>query len=598
MKLRLLLAALWLGLSPAAAQQFPTVPDSSVIGRIGMGGQAGPSRAVPFTALAGPLLGVRNINTTAPLAGGGPLSADLTLSINNLFIQSGNIALGNNFSALVGTTNNVFISNANALTSGDQNVVIGTGGTGGSLTVDTGNTLIGYQVAPSLHNGSLPNNFNTAIGNQAMQLCTGCGSSVAVGRAAMNHEANGAFITAVGHASLLGGTGNQQVTAIGDVAGGTAVAGAAIPGGYPNTGVNVFGLNGDTNVECIGGSCGKSSTDARFSAFAIGSYSRIPKNDNSFWLGNGMATGGTSAKFWDGTQSTTVNSNTGVTLTCAQLLSGLINRTGSASAGFTDTTPTAQQIVQCTSGAPGNGSETTIGRRFTYFNNATTQTATLAGGTGVTVSGAASATISNNGAVTWLIQITNSTLGSEAVTISTTPDPFNAGNLSAGTLPAGRMPALTGDCTTSAGAVATTCTKTNNVSFGNYATLSAGQLTNSLSGDVAINSTSTFKDGPSVAQGTTGTWWASGTITIIDPTNVNGRIFCKLWDGTTVIASSAMLSAGSATAYATMSLSGFLASPAGNIKISCENLSNTTSSIAFNQTGTSKDSTVSVFRIN
>jgi hypothetical protein len=44
-------------------------------------------------------------------------------------------------------------------------------------------------------------------------------------------------------------------------------------------------------------------------------------------------------------------------------------------------------------------------------------------------------------------------------------DATNASNISSGALPAGRMPALTGDCTTSAGAVATTCLKTNGTSF-------------------------------------------------------------------------------------------------------------------------------------
>lgn len=41
----------------------------------------------------------------------------------------------------------------------------------------------------------------------------------------------------------------------------------------------------------------------------------------------------------------------------------------------------------------------------------------------------------------------------------------SASDLSAGTLLAGRMPALTGDCTTSVGAVALTCTKINGTAF-------------------------------------------------------------------------------------------------------------------------------------
>jgi hypothetical protein len=47
---RLILAlALISGITPAVAQQFPTVPGHSIIGRLGVSGDSGPSQAIPFT---------------------------------------------------------------------------------------------------------------------------------------------------------------------------------------------------------------------------------------------------------------------------------------------------------------------------------------------------------------------------------------------------------------------------------------------------------------------------------------------------------------------------------------------------------------------
>lgn len=124
-----------------------------------------------------------------------------------------------------------------------------------------------------------------------------------------------------------------------------------------------------------------------------------------------------------------------------------------------------------------------------------------------------------------------------------------------------------------------------------------GPLTNSLGANVTLNSTTTYFDGPSVAQGTVGTWFASGTVSVLDTAASGGAGFaCKLWDGTTVIDSGYTVTA-TLNDTITMSLSGWLTNPAGNIKISCKDLSSTSGSIVFNSSGNSKDSTVSVYRI-
>lgn len=120
-------------------------------------------------------------------------------------------------------------------------------------------------------------------------------------------------------------------------------------------------------------------------------------------------------------------------------------------------------------------------------------------------------------------------------------------------------------------------------------------LTNSLSGDVSLSNVSNYFDGPSVAQGTSGTWLASGTVTLLD-TSGAASFTCKLWDGTTVIASARSLSATTGQGIS-VSLSGVLASPAGNIRISCSDPSSTSGLIKFNSSGNSKDSTITVVRI-
>ena len=139
---------------------------------------------------------------------------------------------------------------------------------------------------------------------------------------------------------------------------------------------------------------------------------------------------------------------------------------------------------------------------------------------------------------------------------------------------------------------------------GNYPnpTLSMSPITNSLSADVALNNTALYFDGPSVAQGSVGTWFVSGTVSLTQASPVNNSQFeVKLWDGTTVIASALAIPAGTGAAgtslWISVSLSGYIAAPAGNLRISVRDIVNTTGAIKYNGTGTGKDSTITALRI-
>lgn len=120
-------------------------------------------------------------------------------------------------------------------------------------------------------------------------------------------------------------------------------------------------------------------------------------------------------------------------------------------------------------------------------------------------------------------------------------------------------------------------------------------ITASLSADVDLNNTGNYFLGPSVAQGTAGTWYVQGTVTMKDTAGA-AVFYVKLWDGTTVIASGAIQS-GAAGANTSLSLSGYLATPAGDLRISVRDITNAAGKILFNETGNSKDSTITAIRI-
>lgn len=120
-------------------------------------------------------------------------------------------------------------------------------------------------------------------------------------------------------------------------------------------------------------------------------------------------------------------------------------------------------------------------------------------------------------------------------------------------------------------------------------------VTNTLGSNTVLNSTSTFFDGPSCGQGTSGTWLAVGQVTITDTAGAASFVV-KLWDGTTVIAA-VLVDTSAASKYATVAVSGVLATPAANIKISVKDITSTSGKITFNDAGSSKDSTLTVTRI-
>ncbi len=123
-------------------------------------------------------------------------------------------------------------------------------------------------------------------------------------------------------------------------------------------------------------------------------------------------------------------------------------------------------------------------------------------------------------------------------------------------------------------------------------------ITNSLAGDVSMVTAGTYYDGPTVAQGSIGTWFVSGTITIYDSTGTPPSVVAKLWDGTTVIASAHIQLYISSGPTFSISLSGYISNPSGNLRISASPFG---ASIQYyikaNSSGNAKDSTITAFRI-
>ena len=117
----------------------------------------------------------------------------------------------------------------------------------------------------------------------------------------------------------------------------------------------------------------------------------------------------------------------------------------------------------------------------------------------------------------------------------------------------------------------------------------------SLGADVLLNNTVNYFPGPSVAQGTVGTWFVSGQVTLVDTAGAAG-MFLRLWDGATIIASGFDSTPG-ANLMVCVSLSGYITAPAGNLRISVKDGSSVNGRIKANTSGDAMDSTITAFRI-
>jgi hypothetical protein len=105
---RLALAGLlsMLAVVSAAAQQFPTVPDRTVIGRIGVGGSSGPSQAIPFATLLAQIGGTASVFTagSVPFAGA---TGIFTQANSRLFYDATHSMLGMGTATPFSDNNNV-----------------------------------------------------------------------------------------------------------------------------------------------------------------------------------------------------------------------------------------------------------------------------------------------------------------------------------------------------------------------------------------------------------------------------------------------------------------------------------------------------------
>jgi hypothetical protein len=187
-------------------------------------------------------------------------------------------------------------------------------------------------------------------------------------------------------------------------------------GGSENTGLG-YGVwaNGSTGPPsvsrsvAVGYKAGYLNTTGLTNTMVLGPLAGGLRASNTAKIGNALTDVTVSGRLMSGRSVTSISTASGVTLTAAQIVEGLITRTGAGP--YTDTTPTAALIVAAIPGAE-------VGSSFEFIvTNGMRGALTISGGTGVTIS-SAEAVIPAGYSREFIARVTNATTSSEAVTIT------------------------------------------------------------------------------------------------------------------------------------------------------------------------------------
>jgi collagen type VII alpha len=299
---------------------------------------------------------------------------------------------------------------------------------------------------------------------------------------------------ATGAQGIAGATGAAATIAVGTVTTGSAGSSVTVTnsGSSGAAVLNFIIPQGQTGTTGAAGSTGAAGTAATItvgtvSSLAVGSTPTVTNvgTSNAAEFNFGIPVGATGATGPTGSTGAAATVAVGTVSTGAAGTSATVTNAGTSNAAVLNFT--IPQGVAGSTGATGTAGP----------NQVTTSTTTNI--TGI---------LKGNGTdVAQAVAGTDYDAAGAATTAQTNAETYsaNANNLTSGTVAAARMPALTGDCTTTAGAVATTCTKTNGTAFGTMATQN-------------VPTFSTLTDGSTVTWAITSSALANSTLTLVHTT--------------------------------------------------------------------------------